>query len=727
MRRFCVALILGIVLFCAAIINASPAQAAAGPVVIDPGHGADEMGCQHNGLIEKDLNWKLANYCAAYLQEWGIPVYFTRYENENPSLEERVSYVTSQNARCIVSFHCNAAPDVTGSRQGAEVYIANASRYNSFTHDEGQRFADDLLNRLQSLGLANRGAQTRDLTSSSYCDGTPKDYMAINRLARQRGTTGVLIEHGYIDNAQEAEKFKDDTFLHQVAYEDAYAIWDVWSNAYTKPQAAHNQGWHKNDEGWWYVDYNGSYPQNQWTVINGHWYHFNGAGYMDTGWYWDGATWFYLGDAGDGSMKEGWQFINGSWYYLVPGWGGMLWGGWHWINNCWYYMNPSGDMHEAGWHWIDDAWYFLNPAGDMRKGWYWDGSVWYFLNDSGHMLSNGWYWIGDAWYHLNYSGDAAKGWLLDGSTWYWLDLNSCAMAKSGVYSCWGVPSLFNESGAWLSGTAWYTVAGKTYYVENNVVREGGDWQFINGNWYFVTADGSLKKGWVGSDASGWYYCSNTDGHMLTDMWIDSAGNNCNTQNTQNRKYYLEPSSGRLSYTRSTTTPVMAAPSLSKEQFVALYANKIKVNYPGIYVTNPAYGATSPEAFAELLWDSATYEGVDPVVMGAQIALETGWVGFIGSAVPASACNFGGIDAYDYDTTQYHVYPNISAGLAAQAEYLKCYASNEPIRRDPPADKRAQTVKRAVSPYVECFGSGIYATDPKYCIKLLSIINTIKAG
>ncbi len=38
--------------------------------------------------------------------------------------------------------------------------------------------------------------------------------------------------------------------------------------------------WEKNTTGWWYQEYNGSYPINSWKEIGNKWYYFNQDGYM---------------------------------------------------------------------------------------------------------------------------------------------------------------------------------------------------------------------------------------------------------------------------------------------------------------------------------------------------------------------------------------------------------------------------------------------------------------
>lgn len=65
-------------------------------------------------------------------------------------------------------------------------------------------------------------------------------------------------------------------------------------------------GWIRTANGWWYRRKDGTYPANQWCVINHHWYLFNRDGYVCTNWHrWNGS----VCDPEDGA---------GDWYYFDP-------------------------------------------------------------------------------------------------------------------------------------------------------------------------------------------------------------------------------------------------------------------------------------------------------------------------------------------------------------------------------------------------------------------------
>lgn len=75
------------------------------------------------------------------------------------------------------------------------------------------------------------------------------------------------------------------------------------------------EGWVKDDTGWWYKYSDGSYPVSCWKFINKKWYYFDAKGYMKTGWVKYRDHWYYCGK--DGAMLENrWVKWNGAWYYV---------------------------------------------------------------------------------------------------------------------------------------------------------------------------------------------------------------------------------------------------------------------------------------------------------------------------------------------------------------------------------------------------------------------------
>ena len=71
-------------------------------VVLDAGHGGYDTGATGNGLQEKQLTYKIAQYCKAELEKYnGVSVYMTR---SNDSFATRSMPVRKPKARCGLSF-----------------------------------------------------------------------------------------------------------------------------------------------------------------------------------------------------------------------------------------------------------------------------------------------------------------------------------------------------------------------------------------------------------------------------------------------------------------------------------------------------------------------------------------------------------------------------------------------------------------------------------------------
>lgn len=71
-------------------------------------------------------------------------------------------------------------------------------------------------------------------------------------------------------------------------------------------------GWVHSPKGWWYQKADGSYAADEWMLINHHWYLFDYAGYMCTGWHrWDGnvcdpavgGDWYFLDNTVNGPFE----------------------------------------------------------------------------------------------------------------------------------------------------------------------------------------------------------------------------------------------------------------------------------------------------------------------------------------------------------------------------------------------------------------------------------------
>ena len=194
-------------------------------VVLDPGHGGYDPGASGNGLVEKDLTLSIALYCRDELTQYAHTIVdMTRSDDTFVDLLPRAEYARDAGADLFVSIHINA-----GGGTGSEVWIPNDSSWHYEFHEIGDELGDRILERLEALGLSNRGNKDRDYGASSnpngtYEDGSMADYLSVIRNCRRFGIPAVLVEYGFIDNASDAAFMAQDSNRKDMGVATAQAI-----------------------------------------------------------------------------------------------------------------------------------------------------------------------------------------------------------------------------------------------------------------------------------------------------------------------------------------------------------------------------------------------------------------------------------------------------------------------------------------------------------------------
>jgi N-acetylmuramoyl-L-alanine amidase len=106
-------------------------------VVIDPGHGGEEVGAKGPaGTLEKDVTLSIARRLrAAIANSLGLQAFLTRDRDEEIALDERAAVANNYKADLFVSIHANASRSL--GAKGSEVYFLT---YHA-ADDEGRRMA----------------------------------------------------------------------------------------------------------------------------------------------------------------------------------------------------------------------------------------------------------------------------------------------------------------------------------------------------------------------------------------------------------------------------------------------------------------------------------------------------------------------------------------------------------------------------------------------------------
>lgn len=200
-------------------------------ICLDPGHGGSDSGATAFGTKESDLTLKIAQYCKEELAKYDVNVVMTRTTDTRLSeeaamdLKKRVEVAKEAGASYFISIHINSAAN--SAAKGAEVYYPNTSG-NKNLSSNGQNLAKAIQKQLTALGLYDRGIKIRnytDGTTSSNPNSSDQDYYGVIRYAKQANITGLIVEHCFISNKEEFDKYLgSDAKLQQLGIADARGI-----------------------------------------------------------------------------------------------------------------------------------------------------------------------------------------------------------------------------------------------------------------------------------------------------------------------------------------------------------------------------------------------------------------------------------------------------------------------------------------------------------------------
>lgn len=165
-----------------------------GLVIIDAGHGGYDGGAVANGVTEKDVNLSISYWLKDELTRRGYSIYMTRTDDEYVSLTVRASKANAQdNPVCLISVHQNSI-DESSKVNGVEAWTYKRAGCTEL----GDAVCEGVCNR---TGAVNRGTNYRT-----------------NLVVTSKTTMpAIIIECGYLTNADEAEKLTEDEYQILIA------------------------------------------------------------------------------------------------------------------------------------------------------------------------------------------------------------------------------------------------------------------------------------------------------------------------------------------------------------------------------------------------------------------------------------------------------------------------------------------------------------------------------
>lgn len=156
-------------------------------VVIDPGHGGENLGAEYDGYTEKYMTMVVARAMKEELEKYdGVVVYLTHEADVDMSLRERAEFAKEKQADFLFSLHFNAS--VKHNLFGSEVWIPAFGDY----YVKGYQFAEIQMQEFENIGLYSRGIKTK-------LNDKGTDYYGILRQCTDLEVPSALIEHCHMD------------------------------------------------------------------------------------------------------------------------------------------------------------------------------------------------------------------------------------------------------------------------------------------------------------------------------------------------------------------------------------------------------------------------------------------------------------------------------------------------------------------------------------------------
>lgn len=201
-------------------------------IVIDPGHGGKDPGAIYNNLREKDVVLEISKYLYEYLKaDKDLQIHLTRSTDIFIPLEERTAIANKLKADIFVSIHANAAKNPNAS--GIETFVFNV------TNDRAALEVAALENQATTKSISDLQGILKDILKYSKLEesvslaGSVQGKLIKNVNASNKQNLGVkqapfyvlvgarmpaiLIETGFITNANDAKNLKSSAYRKKIA------------------------------------------------------------------------------------------------------------------------------------------------------------------------------------------------------------------------------------------------------------------------------------------------------------------------------------------------------------------------------------------------------------------------------------------------------------------------------------------------------------------------------
>ena len=167
-------------------------------IAIDPGHGGNDPGTSYNGIVEKDITLKTAQFIKESFLGSNVNVILTRDSDQFIPLGDRVKIAKNNGAILFVSVHVNSGSGANGG--GTETYYYGKDGKNPMIQQ-----SQDLAKSIQTQLLMAWNSTDRGINHGNF------------QVIRDNNLPAVLTELGFIDSQADRLKLSSQLELQNAA------------------------------------------------------------------------------------------------------------------------------------------------------------------------------------------------------------------------------------------------------------------------------------------------------------------------------------------------------------------------------------------------------------------------------------------------------------------------------------------------------------------------------
>jgi len=159
-------------------------------VVLDPGHGGEEVGAAMNGVVEKNSNLEMAARVQTLLTSAGVSVVLTRYQDSRAAgpggvgwtaeyldRQGRIDIANAVHGELFVSIHANGS--TSAAQNGVEAWYDPTRYYGGNSQRLALLLKDNVISELGRIGYGARDRGLMDSSCHTVIDGACTTIMVI--------------------------------------------------------------------------------------------------------------------------------------------------------------------------------------------------------------------------------------------------------------------------------------------------------------------------------------------------------------------------------------------------------------------------------------------------------------------------------------------------------------------------------------------------------------------